>query len=144
MERFAPDFLDSAQYHFWYEDDVRYRDLDILGHVNNGAAVQYFADARVKLFYQVLPEWPKVPGVFVIVNQRFEYFAELYYPNRIRVGLKPIKTGTSSLNVGGILCCGEKIIVASEALSVYIDSVTRRPAPIPEALKEDLAKSLRG
>jgi acyl-CoA thioester hydrolase len=138
MERFATDFFDVRQYPFWYEDDVRYRDLDILGHVNNGAMVQYFSDARVKLFYHVLPEWPRVPDVFVIVNQRFEYHAELLYPNRIRIGLKLIKLGTSSLNLGGVAYCGDKLIAASEALSVLIDSKTRKPAPISEALKKSL------
>lgn len=138
MERFAPSFLDIGKYRFWYEDDVRYRDLDILGHVNNGAMVQYFADARVKLFYHFAPEWPNIPAVFVIAAQRFEYYAELHYPNHIRVGLNIVKIGTTSLNLGGILCCGDKVIGAGEALSVLIDRKTRKPTPIPEDLKKSL------
>lgn len=142
MERFAPDFLNIHSHTFWHEGCVRYADLDVLGHVNNGAIANYFSEARVKLLYQALPGWPNIEGLFVVVNQRFEYFSELHYPNTLRTGLKLIKLGTSSLHLGGILCCDDKVIAAYESISAFVGRDTRRSIPISEDLRKTLMNIL--
>ena len=132
------DLSDPAQYKFWQEDHVRFGDLDVIGHVNNLAMGGYFENARVALMHKVFPNWPDCENLFVLVQTRFDYFYELYYPADLRIGTRLLSFGRSSMRLGAALFQGDELISQSTTVSVLINRETRKPVAVPEKLRQDI------
>jgi acyl-CoA thioester hydrolase len=134
------DLSDPAQYRFWQEDHVRFGDLDVIGHVNNLAMGSYFENARVALMRQVFPNWPNGENLFVLVQTRFDYFYELFYPAQLRIGTRLLSFGKSSMRLGAALYHGQEQIAQCTTVSVLINNQTRKPMMVPESLRQAITK----
>lgn len=134
------DLSDPAQYRFWQEDHVRFGDLDVIGHVNSLAMGSYFENARVALLRQVFPDWPNGEHLFVLVQTRYDYFYELYYPAHLRIGTRLISFGKSSMRLGAALYHGQELVAQCTTVSAFINTQTRKPAIVPEALRQTISR----
>jgi acyl-CoA thioester hydrolase len=134
------DLSDPAQYRFWQEDHVRFGDLDVIGHVNNLAMGSYFENARVALMRQVFPNWPNGDSLFVLVQTRFDYFYELYYPAQLRVGTRLLSFGKSSMRLGAALFHNKELVAQCTTVSVLINNQSRKPMLVPETLRHAVHK----
>lgn len=130
---------------------TRWGDNDSYGHLNN--AVHY------QLFDSVINAWlaDEVPSLRadhavlgVVAESGCAYFAELHYPDDVLVGLRVERLGTSSVTYGlglfGRSRSGETGAIAAKGrwVHVYVDAGTRRPVPIPAALRAVLESAYPG
>ena len=96
--------------------DVRFRDLDPLGHVNNAVFLSYMELARIRYFQRISPDWLG-EGHFVVA------------------------IGRSSLRMEHLVTAnGES---AAKGLGVLVWLEGGRPAPLPEAIRERI-RALEG
>ncbi|MEO0138459.1 MAG: thioesterase family protein [candidate division WOR-3 bacterium] len=58
------------------KEDVRYADLDTLGHVNNAVYLSYFEHARVKMFAEYYQKYGNFH--FVIAHAEVDYIKPIY------------------------------------------------------------------
>lgn len=138
MSQPAPtDLADPAGYSFWIEERVRFADLDAIGHVNNNAIGVYFEQGRVQLLNESFDA--VVPWTVVVARTVTEFKAELLYPATVRVGLRVLRFGTTSMTLGCAIFHGDCLIATQEAVSVIVDRATHRPVPVPDALRARLA-----
>ena len=135
----TPDLTRPDSYRFWCEERVRFADLDALGHVNNNAIGVYFEQARITMLMEAGGFRDADDWTVVLARSLIEYKAELLYPNTVRIGVRGLRLGTSSLTVGLGLFLGDRCIATQEAVGVIVDKATHRPAPIPESLRATLA-----
>ena len=129
-------------YKFWAHEQVRFADLDPLGHVNNNSYGIYAESARVALLSELYPDFWHAKMMSVLKAIYIEYHAELHYPNKVDLGIRVLKIGQSSvaLAIGvfaGDLCCATAI-----STGVYIDRETRRPSSVPDVIRTNGAKYL--
>jgi acyl-CoA thioester hydrolase len=136
------DLSDPKQYRFWCEDQVRAHDLDRIGHVNALAMGSYFENARITLLRKIFPQWPNCENLFVLVQTRFDYFYELFYPAELRIGTKLLGFGKSSMRLGAALYYGQEMVSQCISVSALINNGTRRPVAIPEDLRRELMNIL--
>ena len=134
--------FNPKRYTLWTNDQVRFCDLDALGHVNNNSMGTYFENARAKFLSLVTPGWPKGDALFVLVRTCISFKQELHLPARLKLGTCVTKVGTTSLHVANALYHGEKPIAYSEAISVLIDQEKRTPMKIGDDLRTTLADYL--
>ncbi|MGQ9368134.1 acyl-CoA thioesterase [Azospirillum sp. ST 5-10] len=137
MSRPSPDLTDPAGYAFWTEERVRFADLDAVGHVNNNAIGVYFEQGRVELLGEGFAA--DVPWTVVVARTVTEFKAELLYPATVRVGLRVLRFGTTSLTLGCAIFHGDRLVATQEAVSVIVDRKTHRPLPLPDDLRARLA-----
>jgi len=130
---------DPARYHFWVDEEVRFADLDVQGHVNNNAFGVFFEHGRVELLRHLGGFGQGVPWMIALARSVIDYRAELHYPAAIRIGLGVLRMGTSSLTIGAAVFKGEQCVSTQEAVCVLIGADTRRPIPIPDDLRAALA-----
>ena len=98
-----PSLLEPLSYCFWYENQVRFADLDPLNHVNNIAFAVYAEDARAA-FLTATGLWRvDSPRQNVIARLELDYLHELRYPARIRVGLRVLALGRTSMTIGAAI-----------------------------------------
>lgn len=86
-------------YPFTTTIQTRYRDLDIMGHVNNVAMAAIFETARVQ-FHRQLGRHPHDSGVrWLIAAVSLNYIQESHYPCDVLVGCGVGRIGNTSWEV---------------------------------------------
>jgi len=129
---------------FEYETElqVRFADLDAMGHVNNAVYATYLEQARVDYYADVL-------GVglddidTVLVNLEIDYRHEVTLADEtvtVAMGVRSI--GESSVVVGYEVRAGDRVAATAETTQVYVDPDEGGSRPLPEEWIERM-ESLR-
>lgn len=98
--------------------DVRWRELDALGHVNNAQYLSYVEETRVLWFNALRGDWADAPTSPIVAAIHMDYRKPLLWPERIDVMLYPNKKGTKSATIG------HRIVSQSDASCVYAEGYT--------------------
>lgn len=121
--------------------DVRWGDMDALGHVNNAAYLTYFESARVDWLTKVAAGASVGHGTAdgpVVVNSFIEYRRPVVYPARIRVRLYCAPPGRSSFDTSYELVDAadpECLYAVGSARVVWVNHREGRSAPLPDAIR---------
>ena len=76
--------------------DVRFRDLDAMGHVNNAVFFTYFEEGRLALFTSESPE-KKFPGFdFILARISCDYLKPVTIDDRLTLQIRVSKIGSKS------------------------------------------------
>ena len=134
------DLTSPDHYRFWIEERVRFADLDALGHVNNNAIGVYFEQARVSLMHDCGGFHDESPWTVVLARSVIEYKAELLYPATVRVGIRVLKVGNTSVVLGAAIFQGDRVIATQEGVCVIVDKAAHRPTPVPDDLRAVLGR----
>jgi acyl-CoA thioester hydrolase len=136
------DLADKGFYGFWYEEKLRFSDIDMLGHVNNVAYAALIETGR--LAYMVDGLGVPVPKghVMVMVRIEIDYRAELHWPATVHIGSRLTRIGTSSVGIANGVFKGDLCAASSLTTMVLLDGATRRPAPISAEARVILARQI--
>ena len=117
---------------------TRWADNDRYGHLNN---VVYFAlfDSVVNRFLidnGLLAEEAET-GIFLVVHNSCDYFAEAAYPEPLDIGLCVTRLGSASVTYGlGVFRPGAAMPLAEgRFVHVHVDRADRRARPIPPSAR---------
>jgi acyl-CoA thioester hydrolase len=125
--------------------DVRFRDCDPMGHVNNAVYLTYLEQARFAHWRDVwgfnfegLPDG--TPGV-ILARAEIDYRIPARYGDvlEIRIGLERIGR-TSFTYAYEVVDQKGRIVANARSVQVMYDYTSGRPVPISEALKAGLSK----
>jgi acyl-CoA thioester hydrolase len=130
-----------ADYPHHLQIPLRWKDNDVYSHVNN---VEYYS-----FFDTVIGEYLVTKGgldfragspVGLCVESHCAFKAPIAFPATVLAGLRIGKLGTSSVRyeIGLFDADDETEIAEGWFVHVFVDRKTRRPAPIPERLREAL------
>ncbi len=130
--KLAPNLSDFL--HYW-QAGTRWDDNDVYGHLNNTVHYKLF-DTAVNSFLldHNLLDIHAGKHVYLVVETGCSYFAELAYPDKLKVGLRVARLGTSSVTYEtGLFRDGEtKAAAAGHFVHVLVDKKSRKPAAIDE------------
>jgi acyl-CoA thioester hydrolase len=118
-------------------------DNDAYGHVNNVVYYSWF-DTAVNgwLIEQGALDIHGGEVIGLVIETQCNYFAPLVFPQTVHAGLRVAHLGQSSVRyeVGLFAEDGEMAAACGHFVHVYVDRATRRPVPLPTALKTVLQK----
>jgi acyl-CoA thioester hydrolase len=116
---------------FEHPVDVRWRDVDALGHVNHAVFLTYLEEGRDAFFAQALASDP----VYVVARLEVDLRAEVRYPDRrVTVRIEVERLGTTSLTTREtILTAAQEVAAQARVVTVRWDSSQRKPKPFSEA-----------
>jgi len=121
---------------------TRWTDNDMFGHLNNAVYYELF-DTAINAWINTSADVDPMtaPWLGVVAESGCRYYAELQFPDPLVVGLAVTRLGTSSVTYRtGLFASAEDSAAAvGHWVHVYVDRVTRRPVPIPEAIRSLLA-----
>ena len=130
--RLDPTLKDADGFTHWTAVILRFRDLDLLGHVNNVSLAGWLEDGRVGLELSIQPCTPSYRGpVIVLVDLHIQYLAEIHLGDEVRVGTRVQRIGETSAVIGQAVFANGVCAAIAEAVEVLIDETSRRPAPWP-------------
>jgi acyl-CoA thioester hydrolase len=116
---------------FEHPVDVRWRDVDALGHVNHAVFLTYFEEGRDAFFKQTFGGEPD----YVVARLEVDLRAEVRYPDRrVTVRLAVERLGTTSLTTREtILTPAGNIAAEARVVTVRWDRRARKPVPFGES-----------
>ena len=120
---------------FTVDVPVRFRDLDPLNHVNHAVYASYLETARVDYLADVVG----MAGddlSFVVANLEIEYERPIVAGDEPTVALWVSGLGGSSCTMEYEIRVDGDVAATAETTMVHIDSETKRPSPIPSAVRE--------
>jgi acyl-CoA thioester hydrolase len=130
---------------FEYETDlqVRFRDVDAMGHVNNAVYATYLEQARVDYYRDVLDaELDDVDTVLVTLE--IDYRSEITLEDEVTVALGVRDVGESSLTLAYEVRVGDRVAATAETVQVYVDPARTGSRPLPDAWVERIETHRRG
>ena len=119
--------------------EVRYRDLDTMNHVNNAVYASYFEQARVAYVDEVF-DIDLDDLNFVIANLEIDFGRPLTIEDDPTVGVEVTDLGDSSATMAYDLRSDGDSVATGETTLVFVDPETKRPGPIPSAIRERIVE----
>jgi Predicted thioesterase len=117
--------------------DVRYRDIDAMGHVNNAVYATYLETARAALFAEhlgiALTDAPTV-----LASLQIDYHAPITLGDRVRVTCAVERVGRTSIPMTYTIRADGTDCATATTVQVVIDADSGAAAPVPEAWRERL------
>lgn len=127
-----PKNIQKSDFKFFIELDVRWADMDCIGHVNNATFLTYVETARIKLIEKL--GFTDVP--IIMASIKIDYVNQLKYPSIMKIGQKISRLGNSSFDIlTGIFNkeSGELITISTTTL-VCFDYETQKTIKIPQEI----------
>ncbi|OBB91429.1 4-hydroxybenzoyl-CoA thioesterase [Mycobacterium sp. 852002-40037_SCH5390672] len=128
---------------------TRWADNDMFGHLNNAVYYQLF-DTAINAWINTSTGLDPIttPALGIVAESGCRYFSELQFPQNLMVGLAVTRLGRSSVTyrLGVFRAQDERttnqprpITALGHWVHVYVDRVTRKSVPIPDAVRALLA-----
>ena len=135
---------DAALFKVKVDLQVRWGDMDALGHVNNARYLTYFETARIAYFEMLGPDKRiTIEGVTpVLARVTCDYLRPVEYPASLQVGVRVTRVGTTSLEFEHLVldkATGAACAVGTAVLVAW-DFRTRAKAPLPESIRKRIAE----
>ena len=118
---------------------TRWMDNDVYGHVNNVIYYSFFDTAvNAHLIEQGVLDPATSPVIGLVVQTGCRYAAPITFPDRVDAGVRVARIGTSSIRYEVGLFRNDEPDAAAfgHFTHVYVNRETRRPVPIPEAVRK--------
>lgn len=130
-------------FNFSFPIQMRWNDLDALGHVNNSVYVTYFEIARGQFMLNACPFWDWTKDMFLIANVHVDFLKELVLTStNPLVHVRTVKIGGKSFVLEYIITSGkgkETVIHAKGTTTqIMFDRKTRQTIEISDRVRASL------
>jgi acyl-CoA thioester hydrolase len=129
-----------ARFRFRYPVDVRFRDLDALGHVNNAVYLTYLESARIAWWLHVTERQGLDALDMILARVELDYRAPVGYGESLDVGVRCASIRRSSLAVDSVIAtrADRRVVAEARKVLVHYDYAAQRSRPLPEELRQKL------
>jgi acyl-CoA thioester hydrolase len=144
------DGLTSSDFPVHWPVPTRWADNDMFGHLNNAVYYQLFDTAIngwINTNVAIDPVTATAQGI--VAESGCRYFSELHFPEQLAVGVAVTRLGRSSITyrLGVFRAADDRaegdepqaIAALGHWVHVYVDRTSRRPVPIPDAIRSLLS-----
>ncbi len=118
------------------EQEVEFRDLDGLGHVNNAVYLSYLESAKVAYFRDVVGA-VDLAELGIVADVKIAYRSPAFFGETLSVGVRVRQVGTKSLRFEfEVRGPDGRLVAEASSAHVTFDYATRTPAEVPAAWRE--------
>ena len=120
---------------------VRFADLDLMGHVNNSVYLSYFEMARVHFFAKILGlNWDWNSQGIILVRNEIDYLKPIFLHDKPLVFVSLSEIGNKSFTLSYQIKVGDNLVTTGKSVMVAYDSVISKSILIPKKMREALLK----
>ena len=114
--------------------DVRFRDIDAFGHVNNAVVSSYVELARIRYLVDVLQVEPIGVMPLILAHISIDFRSPILFSDIVEVGSRVDWLGTTSIGMSHELtaAAGGRELARSSSVLVTYDYQQSRPMPVPD------------
>lgn len=142
----APGAGAAPPFRFQRAVEVRFRDLDALGHVHHTLPLVYFEEARAAYWREVVGREGLAGIDYVLAGARVRYHERIPFPARLRVGLRTTRVGRRSFTMEYEVrsAGGGELLASGETVQVMYDYAAGRSQAIPAEVRQRIEQFERG
>lgn len=125
---------------------VRFRDIDAFGHVNNAVFFTYVELARIEYLLQVLePDSPFDRLPLILARVELDFRSPILFGEEVTVESKVDRIGRSSFDMRHRMTAGPdgRIVGDVHTVLVTYDYAAARPMPVPDEWRRRIAEHER-
>jgi acyl-CoA thioester hydrolase len=113
--------------------EVRFRDIDAFGHVNNAVVSSYIEQARVRYLIDVLDVDPVGRMPLILANISIDYLSPIFFNDAVEVGSRIEWVGNTSIAMSHLVKVAEgRELARSSSVLVAYDYRQAHPMPVPD------------
>jgi acyl-CoA thioester hydrolase len=129
---------------FTMEIQMRFRDLDAMGHVNNAVYLSYCELARTQLYLKYSFKRSLHDIDFILAHVDIDYLSAAEWGDRVEVSVWPSKIGESSFTLSYELRDkkSDRLLAKSSSVLVSYDYTKKQTKPIPSEFRKMLEENL--
>lgn len=118
--------------------EVRFRDIDAFGHVNNAVVSTYVEHARVRYLREVLAVDPVGRMPLILAMIRLDYASPIFMGDPVEIGSRVDWIGRSSFAMSHQLEADGRELARAASVLVAYDYQNAKPMPVPDAWRSAL------
>ncbi len=123
---------------------IRFSDVDMMGHVNNAVYLNYFETARMHFLTKELgSKWDWVRKGIVLRKNEIEYLEPVMLNDIIDIEVKPETIGNTSFTLVYTLRVGDKVKCKGESRLVCYDYEERTTHQVYDEFKKAFDRYLK-
>jgi acyl-CoA thioester hydrolase len=124
---------------FVHREQVRFRDLDAMGHVNNAVFATYVEQARIEYLRSLgVLDGPLYMGM-ILARLELDFVAPALPEGEIEIGVRPVRSGSKSFELEYGLEQAGRPVARSRTVLVAYDYEQAQSVPLPESWRDLLA-----
>jgi acyl-CoA thioester hydrolase len=126
-----------SRFRFRYPIDVRFRDLDAIGHVNNAVYLTYFEMARIAYWLHVTHRTQVKDLDMILARAEVDYRSPLAFGESIEVGVGCTSLGRSSfvLEFDAHERTSRRLVAECRKTLVYYDFIAGAKKPLTDEIR---------
>jgi acyl-CoA thioester hydrolase len=124
---------------FVHIEQVRFRDLDPMGHVNNAVFLTYLEQARVALFSELGAVTALEEMNMIVARVEIDFKAPVRLGQEVEISVRASRFGTKSFDLDYELRVEGELVAQAKSVQVAYDYNRREPVPVPAEWREKLA-----
>jgi len=127
----------AGPYRFFHSVEVRFRDLDPFGHVNNAVYLTYLESARIAYWLHVGGGRDLRTLGMILARVELDYRSPLVYGETAEIGVRCLSMKRSSFVLDFEAKEGrdKRIVAQSRNVLVHYDYAAGRSVPLPDDLR---------
>jgi acyl-CoA thioester hydrolase len=135
----------GATFHFHHAVDVRFRDLDPMGHAHHSLPIIYVEEARAAYWREIAGRMDLLGIDYVLGEIRVRYHARIHFPARLDIAVRTSRIGRSSFDMEFEVRGEDGTLLSSGATTqVVYDYAAGRSKPMPDDLRARIEAFERG
>ena len=131
---------------FLTDVQMRFRNLDGMGHVNNAVYLSYTELARMQFYLQVANKKTLDEIDFILAHVDIDFESQAVWGDQIQVAVWPAKIGTSSFTLRYEISekRTRRVLARANSILVSYDYEKKKSKPIPPEFRKVLEAALEG
>jgi acyl-CoA thioester hydrolase len=119
-------------------EQVRFRDLDPMGHVNNAVFLTYIEQARAALLAEVGAATELEDMNMIVARVEIDFRAPVRFGQEVEISVHASRFGTKSFDLDYELRVDGEVVAEAKSVQVAYDYARREPVPLPADWREKL------
>ena len=123
-----------------HREQVRFRDIDGLGHVNNAVFLTYIEQARAAFFLDHGGVTSLDALRMILARVEIDFRSPVGYGESVDVELRPGRLGTKSFDLEYTLRVGDRVVAEARSVQVAFDYEAGETIAVPDEWRKLLAR----
>jgi acyl-CoA thioester hydrolase len=130
----------APEFRFVYEVEVRFRDLDPMGHAHHSLPLVYIEEARAAYWRDVVGRHGLGEIDYILAQATLRYQRRIEFPSNLRIGLRVSRLGGSSFTMEyEVRDERGDLLTTAETVQVMYDYDRSRSKQIPSEVRSAIA-----
>ncbi|HZC28452.1 MAG TPA: thioesterase family protein [Gaiellaceae bacterium] len=119
-------------------EQVRFRDLDPMGHVNNAVFLTYIEQARVTYLAEVGAATGLEDMNMIVARVEIDFKAPVRIGQEVEISVRASRFGTKSFDLDYVLRVDGDVVAEAKSVQVAYDYERHEPVPLPPEWREKM------